>query len=168
MTGNLNLEKEREKFESKQRSRDRIVDLYSEDRVIEQLEKKAEREDWIVVEKHPGLEHGVDLKLQKGNRIIVIEAKGERRSRTQHSAVEGALGAIIMHMTERTANRAYCVAFPSTDAFRNLVRNVPMMPRQRLGLNIIFVEETVLLNVLFPNAPNPSKLNNFDELFNPG
>jgi len=166
--GNLNLEKEFEKFGNKQRSRDRIVDLYSEDHVVELLEKKAECEDWTVVEKHPGLEHGVDLKLQKGNRVIVIEAKGERKARTQHGAVKGALGAIIMHMTEGTADRAYCVAFPSTDAFRNLACSIPTMPRQRLGLNIILVEETGLLNILFPNALNPSKVNRFDELFNLG
>lgn len=137
----------------------------SEEKVLELLIERGGSGGWAI-ESHPGREHGPDLKLQKGNRVILIEAKGERPSQTRHGAVTGALEQIIMNMTIQSANVAYCVAFPSTEAFTRLVCSIPTSPRQRLSLHALLVEEgTGLLKVLFPHTSCPSKIDNLDDLF---
>lgn len=147
----------------------RLVDDNNEDIVIKRLANRAGQEGWTVAEQHSGSEQGVDLRLQKGNRTVVIEAKGERRSQSQHgAAVRGALGAIVMRMTKESGDIAYCVAFPLTDAFRRQVASIPVGTRQRLKLNIILVEGTGMLSVVLPSVSSPVRLNSFDELFDHG
>ena len=143
-----------------------------EDRVIEELEKKAKSEGWIPIKNVGRGKPGVDLKLTKDNRIIIIEAKGERLGPPQHgSEVRGALGEIIMDMKGESPAKVYCycMAFPDTKGFRRVVHDISAIPRQRLGLNIIFVEcPEGSLKLLQPGAPNATNLSNLDELFHIG
>jgi hypothetical protein len=170
MTVNSNSEKQ--KFEKEMRERDKRLEN-SEYRVIEALEKKANFEGWETDEKHvhPG-EGGIDLKLKRrnDNRIIVIEAKGERANqRNAKGRVALALGQITMDMKNEEPEKdyRYCLAFPATEAFRKC--KIPTRPRQRLGLNIIFVECTTgLLTVYQPDTKDVIDLKTFNELFHVG
>ncbi len=145
-----------------------IIRQNPEEQVIEILENRANAEGWKTIDKNVGRVQGVDLKLLKANNVIVIEAKGEREGPPQHrSELNGVLGEIIMDMKEEKLHQvySYCIAFPKTDRFRRTVDNIPLKPRQRLGLNIIFVDcSTRLLTVLQSAAQHEIALNNFDEL----
>ena len=69
-----------------------------------------------------------------------------------------------MKNEESEKDYRYCLAFPATEAFRKC--KIPTKARQRLGLNIIFVEcPTGLLKVLKAGADDVFELNNLDELF---
>lgn len=137
-----------------------------EPRVIEVLESKANSEGWTTVCKNVGQGiRGIDLKVQKDNRSIVIEAKGEREGPPQHSSeVKGALGAIIMDMKVETS--CHCVAFPDTAGFQRVVRDIPETARRRLGLRVLLVDcPTGRVKVIAPNSQSASDLCAFDGLF---
>ncbi len=171
MTSNLDSAKQQqfENWKKRQQQQSEKARKWSEGRVVEELEKRAKSEGWTT-EKHPGNEPGVDLKLGKDNRIIIVEAKGERpKQKHAGGRVEAALGAIIMDMKEENPDKVYCVAFPATEDFQKVVCEIPTTPRQRLGLSIIFVEcPTGLLKVLRPDAEDAIDLSKFDELLHAG
>lgn len=156
-TGNLDSKNQKERMQ------------HEHDPVVEVLKEKAKSEHWIT-EAHFGRDAGIDLKLEKDNRIVIIEAAGERPNQKNVTGrVKLALGAIILDMKYEKPHEVYryCLAFPATPAF--MKHNIPCKARKQLGLNIILVEcSTGLLKVLLPNGKDTEDaidLSNFDELF---
>lgn len=139
--------------------------------VVNRIIERAKLERWNTEGTVDRGEGGIDLKLKKNNdRIIIIEAKGERASqRSVKGRVERALGQIVMDMNNEEAGKeyAYCVAFPATQAFERC--RITTRPRQQLKLNILFVDCcSGLLKVLLPNGRDTRDaiyLSSFDELF---
>jgi len=141
---------------------------YPHDGVIKVLEQKV-TSDWKKI-KHIGSDTGIDLTLAKDDRMVVIEAEGEReKSKNVKGRVKMALGAIIMDMNKEETGKVYryCIALPDTEAFKEC--KIPARPRQQLGLNIIFVDcPTGLLKVLLPDGKDTKEAINFssfDKLF---
>ena len=181
MTSNPDLEKQHlhEQFEEemknkglKRKKQEEIAVKNAEKIVVDRIEGRAKLEGWDTEKHVHGGEGGIDLKLKKkkNNRLVVIEAKGERKSvGSVKGRVERALGQIIMDMNNEEAGKeyAYCVAFPCTQAFERC--RIPIRPRQQLKLKIIFVECcSGLLKVVSPNAEGTGDaidLSSFDELF---
>ena len=166
MTRNLDSQKLYEKWERKV-TQDTEAKMCNENIVINQTEKKAKCDDWETIYKNdiPG-QTGIDLKLKKGNSIIVIEAKGGRVSqKNAKSRIEMALGAIIMDMEKENSDKSYyyCLAFPATEAFKKC--EIPSRARQQLGLNIIFVDcSTGLLKIIRSDRKDMTDFSSFDEL----
>lgn len=163
-TGNSDSEnqQERQKWET--------IMQHSHDSVVEVVEKKAKDDGWKTEKKHLGNEPGIDLKLEKNNRIVIIEAAGERPNQPDITGrVKMALGAIILDMKNEEPKKEYryCLAFPATPAFTKY--QIPRKPRKQLQLDIIFVEcSSGLLKVLLPDGKDTEDaidLSNFDELF---
>jgi hypothetical protein len=139
----------------------------SHERVVEALDRKANNDGWKTVEKHSGPEQGIDLKLEKDNRLVITEVAGERPAQPNVTGrVKMALGAIMMDMNNEEAGREYryCIAFPATEAFERC--KIPVQARKFLGINVIFVKcATGALKVLLPDANNVTDLSNLDGLF---
>jgi len=166
--GNLDSKNQQELY-SQRLERQKEASQCSHDSVLEELVKKAEVGGWKI-QKHMGREAGIDLKLERNNRIVVIEAVGERPDQPNITGrVKMALGAIILDMkNEETENEyRYCLAFPATPAFTKY--QIPRKPRKQLQVNIIFVEcSSGLLKVLLPDGKDTEDgidLSSFDELF---
>jgi hypothetical protein len=150
---------DREKWEERMR--------HPHDSVIEELDKKAKNDGWEVVEKHLGKEHGIDMRLRKNDRLVVIEVVGERASQTSVTGrVKLVLGAVIMGMNNGDAGKEhrYCVAFPATEAYYRC--SIPAKARKLLRLSVIFVDcRAGALEVVLPDAIHKVEFTSFDELF---
>ncbi len=163
MTANLNSDKQ--KFEEEMK---RLGN--SEECVMEVLCKRTAYDSWEIKDRHPGNDPGIDLKVQKDNRIIIIEAKGERPSPGQYkNEVWGALEEIVKDMKDENPEieYRYCCAFPDTKTFQRAVHlYIPRKLCQERKINIVFVNcESGLLKVLQHDTSTVIDLNNFDELF---
>ena len=149
-----------------------LIRQSNEERVIEILENKANFQGWKTICKNVGQgKQGIDLKLEKDNSIIVVEAKGEREGPPQHSSeVKGALGEIIMDMKGENLNRicCYCIAFPDTPSFQSIVNDIPVTPRQKLNLTVILVDCSAgQIGVRQPDSQREVKFSTFDSLLEP-
>lgn len=159
---------EYEKWVKIKTKKEEIAKENNEKIVADRIAKRANSEGWDS-EEHTGHEHGIDLRLERGNHIIIIEAKGERPNLSQRggrSRVVSALGQIILHMKDGDADNVYCycLAFPATPAFTEC--KIPCKPRKLLRLNIIYVDcYTGLCKVLLPSGKNAINFGSFDELF---
>jgi len=155
----------------KQEEQKEIGTKNAEEVVVNRIKERAKLEGWEREKPAHPSEGSIDLKLNKNNnRILVIEAKGERKSQGPvKGRVERALGQIVMDMNNEEAGKkyAYCVAFPATQAFERC--RITTRPRQQLKLNIVFVDcYSGLLKVLIPNGRDVGDtidLSSFDELF---
>ncbi len=167
-----NSDLEYKKWVGIKKQQEEVATENSETIVVNRIAERANSEGWKTDLKHeqPG-EGGIDLRLKKSddNRIIIIEAKGERVNLSQRdgrSRIIFALGQIILDMKDEEPDRVYryCLAFPATPAFTKC--EIPRKPRKQLGLNIFFVEcSTGSLKVLLPDGKDAIDLSNFDELF---
>jgi hypothetical protein len=139
----------------------------SHERVVEALNKRANDDGWKTVGKHSGAEQGIDLKLEKDNRLVIIEVAGERPTQPNViGRVKMALGAIMMDMKDEEAGREYryCVAFPATEAFERC--RIPPKARKSSGINVVFLECTTgALKILLPDADRMTDFSNLDGLF---
>jgi len=139
----------------------------SHERVVEALNRKANDDGWKTIGKHSGPEQGIDLKLEKDNRVAIIEVAGERPTQPNVTGrVKMALGAIMMDMKDEEAGREYryCMAFPTTEAFERC--KIPLKARKSSGISVVFVECTTgALKVLLPDANDMTHFSNLDGIF---
>jgi hypothetical protein len=167
--GNLDSKNQHELY-NEWEERQKKANQYSHNSVLEKMVKKAEVGGWKTLEHHEGREAGIDLKLERNNRVVVIEAVEERPTQPNITGrVKMALGAIILDMKNEETEKEYryCLAFPATPAFTNY--RIPGKPRKQLQVSIIFVEcFSGLLKVLLPDGQDTEDavdLSNFDQLF---
>jgi len=154
---------------------DRIMNMlnkWPEDEVKTRLKERLEREGWNITQVSMGSEKGKDLEATKDDKVIHIEAKGEPKSPSNYrnerrSFIGGALMSLIAHMNEKTANNAFCMAFPDNDYYlRGVKMRVPLYVRNKLRLFAIFLEDDNTIRLLLPDARDVKTLNSFEELFN--
>lgn len=87
-----------------------------------------------------GRERGIDIdaKHPDGRRWI-IEAKGEVASNQQQgNYFLGAMGELLQRMAD--PEPTYALALPSNRRYRGLVRRLPALARQRIGLVVLWVD----------------------------
>lgn len=149
-----------------------ILYKWPEDKVKTILKERLEREGWDITQVSMGSEKGKDLEAIKDDKVIHIEVKGEPKSpisyRTERrSYIGGALMSLIAHMNEKTANNAFCMAFPDNDYYLRGVKTlVPLYVRNKLRLFTVFLKDDNTIMILLPNASDVRALNRFEELFN--
>jgi hypothetical protein len=86
---------------------------------------------------HPG----IDIEAQRPDDRILIEAKGEVESNPQqHNYFVGALGELVQRLADPDAR--YGLALPDNQQYRNLVKKLPGVARERLHLVVYFVART--------------------------
>jgi hypothetical protein len=145
---------------------------WPEDRIKTMLKERLETEGWTITQVSMGSERGKDLEAVKDHKVIHIEAKGEPRSPSSYqserrSFIGGALASLIAHMNEKTADNAFCMAFPDNDYYLRGVRTlVPLYVRNKLRLFTIFLKDDSPIMILLPDANDVKTLNRFEELFN--
>jgi len=143
-------------------------DQNQESAVIESMAIIANSQCWQIVEKHVGQsDPGIDLKLEKENRTIIIEAKGERPKQPNiDGRIQMGLGQIVSRMKDEEINREYryCLVFPDTKSF--VERVIPIRPRKLLQLYIMYVDcLNKSLRVLCPNKETIESSINLVSLF---
>lgn len=86
---------------------------------------------------HPG----VDIEANRSGDRILVEAKGEvALNPQQHNYFVGALGELVQRLADPDAR--YGLALPDNKQYRNLVKKLPPLARQRLDLVVYFVSRT--------------------------
>lgn len=110
----------------------------------------------------------------KGPRTLIVEAKGEPKSRYTYKQerqefIRSAFASIIQYMREENLDRAYCIAVPNNEYYSRRTRElIPELVRMKLGLNILFVDEKGSLHVLLPAGMKIRLGTEFDSLFDAG
>lgn len=149
-----------------------MLSKWPEDKIKTILKERLEREGWNITQVSMGSEKGKDLEAIKDDKVIHIEVKGEPKSplnyrNERRSFIGGALMSLIAHMNEKTANNAFCMAFPDNDYYlRGVKTRVPLYVRNKLRLFTIFLKDDNTIRILLPNASDVRTLNSFAELFN--
>jgi hypothetical protein len=116
-----------------------------DDRVTEDAVKRAvvaalEAKGWTV-DVRWGRDKGIDLDAHRGSDRLIVEAKGEAPAGPQQvNYFLGALGEIVQRMSDPTAR--YALALPDHPQYRSLVEGLPSLARQRLQLDVFFVDST--------------------------
>lgn len=142
--------------------------LGKEDTLKDILKQKLEKEGWRV-EIAPGKKPGADVEAHKGNRTIIMEAKGEpgpsvkSPPAVRRKNVNDALGDILNRMRIQSGDVRYCIALP--DTYLKLVKDrVPAWVREKLDLYILFLRGESL-KAICPTGEHVIDLGDFDELF---
>ena len=60
------------------------MEKLTEDQVIEHLSEWLEKDNWKIIERHLGHTHGIDIKAEKNNKLLIVEAKGSRGNPNSH------------------------------------------------------------------------------------
>jgi len=112
--------------------------LLSEDEVKEAVRRWLTGQGFAV-EVAIGRERGIDIEARHPDgRRWVIEAKAAVASEQQQgNYFLGALGELLQRMDDPDA--IYALALPSNRRYRGVVRRLPRLAKQRLGLVVIWV-----------------------------
>jgi hypothetical protein len=114
-----------------------------DDRVTEDTVKRAvaatlEADGWTV-DVRWGRNRGIDIDAHRGTERLIVEAKGEAPAGPQQvNYFLGALGEIVQRMSDPAAR--YALALPDHPQYRGLVQRLPSLARQRLQLDVFFVD----------------------------
>lgn len=115
-----------------------IGSLTSEDEVKESVRSWLTEQGFAVA---MGRERGIDIDARhRDGRRWVIEAKGAVASdQQQGNYFLGAIGELLQRMAD--PNATYALALPNNRRYRGLVRRLPALARQRIGLVVLWVDK---------------------------
>ena len=89
-----------------------------------------------------GHAHGIDIDAKRSNKRIIIEAKGEvALNPQQKNYFVGAFGELVREMDDPDA--AHGLALPDNAQYRNLVKKLPALAREKMKLRVFMVSRTV-------------------------
>jgi hypothetical protein len=115
-----------------------VSDRVTEDAVKRAVAAVLEADGWTV-DVRWGRDRGIDLDARRGSQRLIIEAKGEAPAGPQQvSYFLGALGELVQRMSDPAAR--YALALPDHPQYRGLVQRLPSLARQRLLLDVFFVD----------------------------
>jgi hypothetical protein len=111
--------------------------ILGEDDVKKAVSDHLTRDGWMVTVKW-GRKHGVDIEAVLGNRVLVIEAKGEVNLQPQMvNYFLGALGELLQRMD--APSKEYGLALPRHGTYLGLVDRLPLWVKHHLKLQFFFV-----------------------------
>lgn len=134
------------KVSTQQHEAPRLSDEFDEDAVKAAIKEWIEAQGWSVTVAW-GKEHGVDMEARKGAERWLIEVKGPgSRQAMRHNYFLGILGETLQRMDDDKAH--YSIAFPNMQVYRNLWERLPVLAKQRTGIDMLLVSENGKVEIL--------------------
>ena len=139
--GRFRLTRHRDRpFEEPAGSSVEVSDRVNEDAVKRAVAATLEADGWTV-DVRWGRDRGIDPDARRGSERLVVEAKGEAVARHQQvNYFLSALGEFVQRMSDPAAR--YTLALPDHPQYRGLVQRLPTLARQRLQLEVLFVDSS--------------------------
>jgi hypothetical protein len=115
-----------------------VIELITEDEVKTAVKAHLEADGWVVTVAW-GHERGIDIRAQRADESLIIEAKGQASNPPQQvNYFLGALGELVQRMSDESAT--YGLALSDNKQYRGLVQRLPELARERLNLTVYFVD----------------------------
>ena len=92
-----------------------------------------------------GVQRGIDIDAHRGKERWIIEVKGPgSRNNMRDNYFTGILGELFQRMND--PNAKYSIALPDIEQFRGLWARLPAFAKDRIGITILFVDNTGVIH----------------------
>jgi hypothetical protein len=124
---------------SKKQTSEQSRNCLSEDTVKEILDRWLHKNGWET-EIACGRKQGIDIVARKPGEQWIIEVKGwAERPQQRRNYFLNILGVILQRMEGN--HTKYSIAFPNTEPYPTLWKNLPALAKKRTKISVLFVEE---------------------------